>query len=218
MRTLLKDLDSQILTMVDWLGKLSSAGDLQSSRDCRILDYGLSFRTSRENFCMSEFINVLIAIDAETILGKYGKNTDPNSPASIPDSSSLIYMTTRQNQLGSTPGSELTINASPMDIIRWRETTLSLNSEYTSVLYRFNALSGQGLISTPVPRSVVLNEPQPSSQDPLNPTTQKINSYYWESEVLDTGTVTYNFSFMILNHKGEKQGYYYWDPYINIQD
>ncbi|MER6002857.1 inclusion body family protein [Nonomuraea angiospora] len=166
---------------------------------------------------MSEFINVLIAIDAETILGRFGKNTDPNGPTSIPDSSNLIYMTTRQNQLGGAPGSELTINAAPMDIIRWRETTLSLNSEYTGILYRFNTLAGQDLISTPVPRSVMLSEPQPNSQDPLNPTTQKINSYYWECEVLDTGTVTYNFSFMILNHKGEKQGYYCWDPFINIQ-
>ncbi|MEW1847670.1 inclusion body family protein [Nonomuraea angiospora] len=166
---------------------------------------------------MSEFINVLIAIDAETILERFGKNTDPDRPTSIPDSSNLIYMTTRQNQLGSTPGSELTVNASPMDIIRWRETTLSLNSEYTGILYRFNTLAGKDLISAPAPRSVVLSEPQPNGQDPLNPTTQKISSYYWECEVLDTGTVTYNFSFMILNRKGEKQGYYCWDPFINIQ-
>lgn len=167
---------------------------------------------------MSEFINVLIAIDAETILGTFGRNTDPNNPRSISGNSKLIYMTARQNQLGSAPGSELTINACPMDIIRWRETTLSLNSEYTGMLYRFNSLAGEGLISRPTPRVVTRSEPLPNDQDPLHPSTQRINSYYWECEVLKTGTVTYNFSFMILNRKGEKLGYYYWDPYINIQD
>ncbi|MGC7100221.1 inclusion body family protein [Amycolatopsis lurida] len=167
---------------------------------------------------MSEFINVLIVIDAETIIANFGKNNDSNNPKFIPDSSSLIYMTTRQNQIGSTPGSELTINASPTDIIRWRETTLSLNSEYTSILYKFHASSGQDLIDTPVAKSATLTEPLPNSKDPLNPTTQKINSYYWECEVAKTGSVTYNFSFMILNRSGQKQGYYYWDPYINIQD
>ncbi|RKT52740.1 inclusion body family protein [Saccharothrix australiensis] len=167
---------------------------------------------------MSEFINVLIAIDAETIVEQLGKNTDPDHPTAVPNSSNLIYMTTRHNQLDGSPGSELSVSASPTDIIRWRETTLSLNSSYTGILYRFNALGGGDLISTPVPRSVVLHEPLPDSGNPLNPGTQEVNSYYWECEVLKTGRVTYNFSFMILNRKGEKQGYYFWDPFINIRD
>ncbi|MDF5756331.1 inclusion body family protein [Spongiactinospora sp. TRM90649] len=166
---------------------------------------------------MSEIINVLIAIDAETILEQIGKNSDPNSPAYVSDSSNLIYMTTRQNQLGSSPGSELTVNASPMDVIRWRETTLSLNSNYTSVLYRFDASSGGDLISTPEPRLVHINQPLPGKGDPLEITTQNVYTYYWECDVLDTGSVTYHFRFVILNSKGEKLGYYYWDPFINIR-
>lgn len=166
---------------------------------------------------MSNIINVLIAVDAETILERFGKNTDPNRPTAITNSN-LIYMTTRQNQLGSSPGSELTINASPGDVIRWRETTLSENSEYTGILYRFNALSGGDLISQPQPLLMTRSEPLPNAKDPLNPTTQNIKSYFWNCTVLETGSVTYNFSFMILNAKGEKQGYYYWDPFIHIKD
>ena len=91
---------------------------------------------------MSDFINVLIVIDAETIIENYGKNSDPDRPTAIPDSSDLIYMTARQDHIVGSPGSELTVKASPDDIIRWRETTLSLNSKYTSVLYKFDASSG----------------------------------------------------------------------------
>ncbi|MEU4766467.1 inclusion body family protein [Actinosynnema sp. NPDC023794] len=167
---------------------------------------------------MADFINVLIVIDAETIIERYGKNSDPDRPTLIPDSSSLIYMTTRQDHIIGSPGSELTVKASPDDIIRWRETTLSLNSRYTSVLYKFDASSGANLIDTPEAKSVVVSEPLPNSHDPLHPTTQKINSFYWQCTVLETGSVTYHFSFMILDHTGAKQGYYYWDPFISIQD
>ena len=167
---------------------------------------------------MPDFIDVLIAIDAETIIKRFGKNTDPNRPTFVNDSSKLIYMTTRQDHIIGSPGSELTIKASPDDIIRWRETTMSLNSKYTGILYKFDATSGSDLIDTPEPKSVVISEPLPNNHDPLNPTTQKINSFYWQCTVLETGSVTYHFSFMILDRSGAKQGYYYWDPYINIQD
>jgi hypothetical protein len=167
---------------------------------------------------MSDFINVLIVIDAETIIERYGKNSDPDRPTLIPDSSNLIYMTARQDHIIGSPGSELTVKASPDDIIRWRETTLSLNSRYTSILYRFDASSGADLIDPPEAKSVVVNEPLPNSHHPLNPTTQKVNSFYWQCTVLEPGSVTYHFSFMILDHSGEKLGYYYWDPFISIQD
>jgi hypothetical protein len=166
---------------------------------------------------MSDFIDVLIAIDAETIIKNYGKNTDPDSPTKISDSDKLIYMTTRQDHIIGSPGSELTIKASPNDIIRWRETTASLNSEYATLLYKFKATAGSDLIDTPQPEATTVAEPVVNG-DPLNPTIQDVNTFYWQCTVKKRGSVTYHFSFMILDHLGEKQGYYYWDPFINIQN
>jgi hypothetical protein len=166
---------------------------------------------------MSEYIDVLITIDAKTIVDKYGKNSNSNSPTGI--DRALIHLDARQSQVVSAPGTvDLAVAASPGDTIRWRETTLSMNTDYTGILYGFTLQSGGQLISPPRPLLFPLSEPLPNMQDPLNPTMQKIQSYVWQSDIMSPGRVTYTFRFMILNQKGVKLGYYTWDPVIVIQD
>ncbi|WP_413811403.1 AidA/PixA family protein [Streptomyces sp. OE57] len=95
---------------------------------------------------MSEIINVLIAFDAYSIAKQYpDASKDYNAPTYVDQS--LIYMTARQDRVVGTSGAELNFRANPRDIIRWRETTLSLNSEYCALLYRY--VSDDPLISTP---------------------------------------------------------------------
>jgi hypothetical protein len=166
---------------------------------------------------MDDVIDVLIAIDAESIIKKYGTNTDSDMPTYISSDNELIYMTTRKDHIDGSPGSELKIKASPGDVIRWRETTMSLNAHFTSILYKFDASSGASLIKKPEPVTVNANEPLPNAENPLKPGTQKISVFFWECTVLQSGSVTYHFSFMILDNSGQIQGYYYWDPFINIQ-
>jgi hypothetical protein len=161
--------------------------------------------------------DVLITIDARTILARYGKNTSSTSPTPI--SRDLIHLDVQQSQAISAPGSiDLAIAASPGDDIRWRETTLSMNYEYSGILYDFVIQSGAELISRPQPFTFSRAEPLPNPNDPLNPTTQQVKSYVWQSTVLATGSVTYTFRFMILDNKGAKQGFYTWDPSIIIKD
>ena len=165
-----------------------------------------------------EIIDVLIAIDAETIIAQFGKNTDPNNPVAVTNAN-LIFMIAKQaDEVTGSAGNELKIAARTLDTIRWRETTLSLNADYDAILYAFDATSGGDLISPPVPLLAQVKTPLPNPRDPTHPTSQTIESYFWNCTVLNAGDVTYHFRFMIVDRDNSVQGFYWWDPFIHITD
>ncbi len=164
---------------------------------------------------MSEIIDILIAVDTETILDVYGPNKDPERPVQI--NPNLVYMIVKQaNALSCQAGGNLNVKAQVDDVIRWRETTLSLNSNSNAILYKYVPIAGGELISSALPRISEPEVPLPNPNDPLNPSVQKIKSYYWTSDVLDQGRVIYTFRFFITDRKEKVVGYYSWDPYITI--
>ena len=167
---------------------------------------------------MAKIINVLIAIDSDTILKTYGPNTDPNNPKQIA-ASSLIYMITEQdNAMKGQAGTELMVKGVPGDVIRWRETTLSLDPNTDVLLYKFvtSSASAPKLFSTPRPMTPDTIIALPNEDNLLKPITEQITTYYWTSDLLKVGDVTYHFNFMILDAQGKVKGYYWWDPYIHI--
>ncbi|WP_456442558.1 inclusion body family protein [Psychroserpens sp.] len=165
-----------------------------------------------------EIIDVLIAIDAETILQTYGTNNTPNAPVQV-TATNLIYMITKQKDaLSGNAGNELQIAAQTMDVIRWRETSLSMDAAYTGILYEFEATAGGDLISPPIPLVAEVQVPLPDPSNPTVPKTQKIESYFWNSTVLKPGDVTYHFKFIVCDRTGAIQGYFWWDPFIHITD
>jgi hypothetical protein len=167
----------------------------------------------------SRTIDVLIAVDTDTILQQYPGATDPNNPVQVTSNPPPIFMIAKQGDVVSgEAGNELNLVAEVMDTVRWRETTLTLNADYTTILYKFVATGGDQLISPPVPLLATVNTPLPNPADPLHPTSQTIKSYFWNTTVLDVGSVTYHFSFMILDRNGNPKGYYWWDPFITIKN
>lgn len=171
------------------------------------------------NVAQEEIIQVLIAVDCETVIATLGTNSDSNNPVQVQDSS-LIWMITKQGDaVSGNAGNELTIKAETEDVIRWRETSLSLESDYVTLLYEFVNTSGDGdLISPPVPLLAKVKVPLPNPSAPLQPGMQEIESYFWQCTVLNPGSVTYHFKFMIVGRDGTVAGYYWWDPFIQIAD
>jgi nematocidal protein AidA len=162
-----------------------------------------------------QIIDVLVVVDAETIIESYGKNTDPSNPTQV--TAGLIYMITKQADVVSgNAGNELNFKARTLDVIRWRETTLSLSAAYDAILYGFVAAAGGDLISPPLPLLADVRTPLPNPADPTHPGAQTIKSYFWTSTVLAAGSVTYHFNFMIVDRDGVVQGYYWWDPFIQV--
>lgn len=165
-----------------------------------------------------EIIDVLIAVDTETIISKFGTNTDPDKPVQVTDSSLIFMITKSDDAVTGNAGSELKIGAKTLDTIRWRETSLSLNAIYSALLYKFVPTAGGDLISPPIPLLAQVQTPLPDPSNPTIPKTQTIESYFWDSTVLSPGNVTYHFNFMIIDRSGNVQGYYWWDPFIQITD
>lgn len=159
-------------------------------------------------------IDILMVIDAETLLA-----TVPPGTVAVPApvGAELIWLLVRSGNAVFGQGTkELKINAKTMDTLRWRCTTTSLNAAYTGMLYKYFALRGDDLLSTPVPLTAQVTTPLPNPADPLHPARQTINSSFWSATVLAEGEVTYAFCFMIMDRDGKFLGAYKWDPFISI--
>lgn len=164
-----------------------------------------------------KIIDILMTVDAETIMKNYGPGTAV-SPTSIDES--MIYLIVRsENGVFGEGSGELKVKAHTLDTLRWRETTLTLNAAYSAILYQYQAMGGQKeILSTPEPVVAEVQTPLPDPDDPLHPKTQTMNNYFWNAQAVSTGEVTYAFSFMIVDRNNVVQGYYSWDPFIQVTE
>ncbi|CAL9343940.1 hypothetical protein SUDANB171_00325 [Streptomyces sp. enrichment culture] len=165
-------------------------------------------------------LNVLIAFDAATIVERYpDASRNPDAPTQVDHS--LIYMTTRHDHIIGTSGAELNLRAETGDSIRWRETTLSLSSDYKALLYRYvSSDSGHQLIRTPEIEVIdgVFPMPQEGTEGTPGFVTQNYQDHYWRTTVRKPGQVVYRFFFQILDRHRQLKGYFQWDPYITIEN
>jgi len=162
-----------------------------------------------------QIIDILMAVDAETIVKSYSAGT-PTSPTSIDES--MVYLIIRkENGVFGEGTGELKVTARIMDTLRWREATLTLNATYSAILYQYQAVGGEkDILSTPVSVVAEVKTPLPNPGDLLHPSTQTVNSYFWTAQAIAQGEVTYSFSFMIVDRDNVVQGYYSWDPFIQV--
>lgn len=173
---------------------------------------------------MSATIEVLVVFDAATILAD-NPNPSQDAGSPTPADGQYIFMITDQANAGSgQAGNELNVLAQTGDTIRWREATLA-PTDYEALLYAFtmeqNPQAGQqpggpSLISTPVPILISVTEPFPDPGNPSVPQMQRLNDYFWNCTVENPGSVTYQFSFMLVDRNGNVKGYFTWDPFITI--
>ena len=179
---------------------------------------------------MSSQVDILCAIDAQTILEKYpNPSTNPAAPTVI--NNGLIYMTVKKDQaLSGNGGGELKVGIHIGDNLRWREQTLSLNFEYSVQFYNFVS-SSQNLITLPptlvggVQADGTLSEKDTampkhvSGAPPWLPTSINDAPYhFWQSTAEAAGEVTYHWQFVIADDAGNVKGYFQWDPFIHIED
>lgn len=166
---------------------------------------------------MSRITDVLVSIDTEAILKQYGKNNSQGNPPNI--DARYVYMTVTQGQaISGQAGGELNIAAAVGDVIRWRETSLSLSFEQSCIFYKFIGNQGGDLISPPALREAEVVVPVPNPQDPSKYKTQKVSNFYWTCDTLKVGHVTYHFQFMVVDRSGTLCGCYQWDPFITIRN
>jgi hypothetical protein len=179
-------------------------------------------------------VNVLITIDAESIRRDFPGPGTWEAPVTVgktvKDADRYISMMVRQgNVLENQRGSELNVKLEQKDHIHWRETTLSLNSDYVALLYAYEPHGVDKEIITP-PKGIVfpdLGRPLPKPRKDgkeWDPGIQEISDYAWEATAVKKGSQQYKFKFMILKgkinkatKKFDKLGYYVWDPVITVE-
>lgn len=151
----------------------------------------------------SELHKVLMVVDTESVLGKYEAGT-PEKPTEVKDKN-LVHFTAREKD--ASPGT-LRIRASVLDILRWREISVSANSEHAVLLYAFDRPTGPDLISSPRSLTFPTKIPQVNRKNLLEPTLQDIHGHLWQSTVKATGSAAYPFFFLITTRQGERKGCY----------
>lgn len=162
-----------------------------------------------------QIIDILMAVDADTIISSYPPGT-PSKPTPIDET--MIYLIVRQENgvFGEGTG-ELKVTARTLDTLRWRETSLSVNATYSAILYKYAPVGGkQNILSTPYPVVAEVKTPLPVPGNLLHPATQTINSFFWSAQAIAEGEITYAFNFMLTDRDNIVQGYYSWDPFIQV--
>ena len=160
----------------------------------------------------SNIIDVLIAVDCESIISTYGENDAPNNPPMMEYES--LYMVIRgDNSLNYNKSPYLYLKASAENdlsatSIRWRVHSLSMGFGYEAFLTNFVLYAGKDVVSQPQPRVLQTKSffPDKSNQGQL--ISQEVGDKFWESTVLQPGYIAYFFYLAIVDHTGKVRGYY----------
>lgn len=176
-------------------------------------------------------VNIAVTLDSDALVASVqngalgtGSLDSPQSIGANATSDAYIYMIAQNSVVvNNQAGSELTVQVSSGDQIRWNMTTFDNNSKYTAFIYKsqFNLTSG----TPPIGLSDVQYANQqigvrlPEGSDPTGPLGQYVNHIYPASTSVNAidQTIQYTLSFQLVdNETGVVFGYFVWDPFINI--
>lgn len=174
---------------------------------------------------MSNTIDILIVIDAETLVERWPGHAPehPHALGSFDDAKPYVFMIAKHayvSALGanSEGGPELTIRANSGDRIRWSITSPGSGLNNNLILYGF-ASSNNDALSTPQMEAIGVEEYQPA--DTRQPTGARIpvlsKDYVWVIDVNQPNVkLTYTWNFMVIGRDNSIQGCYSWDPTIIV--
>ncbi|KAF0249120.1 MAG: aidA [bacterium] len=161
----------------------------------------------------TQTIDILIAVDAETILSKFSNNLGSQDNPTHTLDQYLRMIARHNNTLLGIGNSGIDIKAEIGNNVRWRAASLSINFDYDVLIYRFSnppLTQGQnlGYISVPEALDGTIQEPVLNPDNPSQPVFREVTNYYWQSTIKKTGIIGYNFHFMITGRNGKVYGYF----------
>lgn len=168
----------------------------------------------------NQLTDILIVIDAESVMEKF--QNQPGSadhPTFIGTSTDLIYMFVRSDEVVSGQHtSDLNVHIEPDSIVRWRATSLTMNTRYNVALCSCSITQGQSFISTPTPitATVYVAIPQLTNGQVTGTSKQSTNDFFFQAIGNGSGRVTYTFTFAVTDNDGNVRGYFKWDPQLSI--
>lgn len=171
-------------------------------------------------------IDIIIAVNSDKLASGIsdgaiapGTVDAPTNLGAWQQSDILISMIAQSSFAVSNQGqSELTIKANSGDIVQWAITTFDNDIDYTVFLY--NDLFNPDTAISSLDYDLVTNSAYlPGEGNPTGPISKVNNKNYIVSgKVLTPGArIQYTLSFALVdNSSGQIIGYFYWDPFINV--
>ncbi|PTL80271.1 AidA/PixA family protein [Vitiosangium sp. GDMCC 1.1324] len=171
------------------------------------------------------FIDILTVIDAKSIVSDYSPNQSTSgSPISLGNrANQYVFMLVKRSEAanGIEAIPELNVAAQTGDILRWRTSSLTMNTGYSTLLYQMrlqnNGSPGNELITIPAPYEGSIKIPKPAPDgNGVSIGSQPYKDFYFQSTAQRPGKVTYQLYFMLADNQGKPFGYFYWDPFVTI--
>lgn len=164
---------------------------------------------------MSEIINLMVLIDTDHVKKDFkNPSKDQNNPTGIGHNYS--YMVVSDNKAISGAGTgDLNFSAEVGDRIRIYGDSEYDNFEQSILIYKIDKYSGKNVFDTFNSSTYTKMTPEPSGANVLPPTNVNRDYWFYEANVINTGTEGYRIWFA-LYVKAELYGYFYWDPTITV--
>ncbi|MFK7748176.1 MAG: AidA/PixA family protein [Kordia sp.] len=173
---------------------------------------------------MSNTIDILTVVDAVSVLeavadkklGGAGTASNPYNLGANGTSDAYIYMITASEfVVNNQAKSELTVKANVGDTVRWMGTCPGGGTSSNVILTNWHAGSGENLIN---PLSLDLSVKLYVGSATVPPTAVNYEDYCYSGMVTGSGSVQYTITFQLIDENGNSQGYFIWDPFINISN
>lgn len=181
-------------------------------------------------------VNVLVAIDAESFISTFGLSSANGYSATNPvrldksdsnhDPDKYIRMIVSEATHGITNEgtAELGFTAYTEDHILWRERSLSMDSDYAVLFYKFQPGGGDEVLDLPVRASrSVIEEPLPEKgpiSDKWQPAdwVKDLTDFYWTADASTPGNGSYTWWCSVYKRSAgiDPIGFFTWDPYIKV--
>jgi hypothetical protein len=171
---------------------------------------------------MSKTINILIAIDTDSVKAQFPNGSkDPNNPTGI--SHNLGYMVATGTKVNSGQGTgDLSITALVGDTVRSFATSGSDNFEDAVLLYGMPRFSGDQVFSDFLYQNFTKSTVIPNSAtQPLPAKIVDEDFWFYQASVIKKGTENYGVRFGLYTRDLTTglpvlYGYYWWDPQITV--
>lgn len=149
-------------------------------------------------------MNVLVAIDPDTIQQKFG-STKNSSDSPVGVGSAHVTVMTSANGQTSIGVTDLSVEEED-EILWW---VASPGGKYSCCIYSFvdaqtkKDISDSGIIQKPQTLGLASQTYIPSNSNPTQPTPQKVTDYCWYANVQATGQLSYGIQFIVFDNDGK---------------
>ncbi|ATB30734.1 AidA/PixA family protein [Melittangium boletus] len=175
----------------------------------------------------SSFVDILTVIDAKGIINdmnspgtQLGRGTrDYPSPLYGAEKYAFMLVKRSESKPDTEATDELRVSVSTNDILRWRTTSMTMNTGYGVLLYDVHISQGDDLVRTPTRYVIEGIVPKPKSDKDGNGLLDGSEPYQdaiLQSTARSPGEVTYQLRFMIVDRTNNPIAYFSWDPFITI--